>query len=95
MATGQTLAMQAHPAMTAINKIDGLKPKNKFWYVVGATEDACIWAEMRNTYTQHQLIDRLHSTRIYEAVNRFDSIENDSYFIPSGRLHAASAGNAA
>ncbi len=97
----QRLSLQVHPPPAVAGKLRG-EPKTEMWYVLDADADAHLIAGLRHGVSGADFMRALDwtqthkgpppATRLEHSVHRFPVARGDSFFVPSGRLHAIDAG---
>ncbi len=91
-ATSKPIALQLHPA-EGCRGVPAAAGQTKFWHVVGASPEARIWAELKGSSTQQQVVSRFGTAEFYTLLWEFEASPGDSYYLPTGRIHGLSAGN--
>lgn len=97
----ERLSLQVHPPANIAKKLHG-EPKTEMWYVLDTTNDAHLIAGLRRGVTAPQFMRALEWTQKFktpppppnleDCVYRFPVMPGDTFFVPSGRLHAIDAG---
>ena len=98
----ERLSLQVHPPAAIAAKLNG-EPKTEMWYVLDADVDAHLIAGLRRGVSGADFIRALDqassspiphpsSLHIENCVHRFHVVKGDTFFVPSGRLHAIDAG---
>lgn len=88
----EALSLQVHPP-AAIAQVLGGEAKTEMWYVTHTEPGAEIFAGLNPGTTRQDFEDAVAAGHTADLVHRFHSRVGDSFFIPSGRLHAIGAGN--
>ena len=88
----ERLSLQVHPPAGIAEKLGG-EPKTENWYVVETTEDAQVFAGLKNGVTREQFEAAMEGGALEGCVHSFPSQPGDSLLVESGRLHAIDAGN--
>jgi mannose-6-phosphate isomerase len=88
----EKLSLQVHPPERIATKLGG-EPKTEFWYVAAADPGAEILLGFRERITRNQLENALLDGTAADYVHKISVKPGDAAFLPSGRLHALSAGN--
>jgi mannose-6-phosphate isomerase len=88
----EKLSLQVHPPEHIAKKLGG-EPKTEFWYVAAADPGAEILLGFREPITRNQLQKALLNGTAADCVHKISVKTGDAAFLPSGRLHALSAGN--
>ena len=68
------------------------EPKTEMWYLLGATEDAALYAGFQNGTTRESFEVALENGTVQSTLHRIPVRAGDAMFIPSGRCHAIAAG---
>ena len=91
----ERLSLQVHPPAQIAAKLKG-EPKTEMWYVLEADQDAHLIAGFRRGVSAADFMRSLESTKdsipIPDCVCRFPALAGDTFFVPSGRMHAIDAG---
>ena len=88
----EALSLQVHPPAAVAESL-GSEAKTEMWYVTHTEPGAEIFAGLRPGTTRAAFEEGISEGRTADFVHRFHSHEGDSFFLPSGRLHAIGAGN--
>jgi mannose-6-phosphate isomerase len=91
----ERLSLQVHPSPALAAKFKG-EPKTEMWYVLEADQDAHLIAGLRRGASGADFMRSLEGVKdskpIIDYVYRFQVLPGDSFFVPSGRIHAIDAG---
>jgi mannose-6-phosphate isomerase len=91
----ERLSLQVHPPAALAAKLKG-EPKTEMWYVLEADQDAHLIAGLRRGVNAADFMRSLEGAKdskpIIDYVYRFQVLPGDTFFVPSGRLHAVDAG---
>jgi mannose-6-phosphate isomerase len=91
----ERLSLQVHPPAAVAAKFKG-DPKTEMWYVLEADPDAHLIAGFRRGVNAADFMRTLEGAKdsksIADYVNRFQVLPGDTFFVPSGRIHAIDAG---
>src|SRR5208283_3380917 len=91
----ERLSLQVHPPPALAAKFKG-EPKTEMWYVLEADQDAHLIAGLRRGVSAADFMRSLEGVKdskpIIDYVYRFQVLPGDSFFVPSGRIHAIDAG---
>lgn len=91
----ERLSLQVHPTQALAAKLKG-EPKTEMWYVLEAEQDAHLIAGLRRGVSGADFMRSLEGQKdakpIIDYVHRFQVLPGDSFFVPSGRMHAIDAG---
>lgn len=87
-----TLSVQVHPPVHLADELGG-EPKNELWYVARATDEAHVFAGLREGVSQEGFCAALEAgDDVSGMLHRIPVRAGDALFIPSGRVHAIGAG---
>lgn len=86
------LSIQLHPNDELAKKRHGSFGKTEMWYVIQADNDAGLIVGFKNEVDKNQYLQHLENKTLTEILNIDLVKEGDVYFIPTGRVHAISAG---
>ena len=95
----ERLSLQVHPPAGLATKLKG-EPKTEMWCVLEADRDAHLIAGLRRGTNAADFMRALEGTpnhngaakKIEDYIHRFPIMSGDTFFVPSGRLHAIDAG---
>ena len=91
----ERLSLQVHPPPALAAKFKG-EPKTEMWYVLEADQDAHLMAGFRRGVNAADFMRSLEGAKdskpIIDYVYRFQVLPGDTFFVPSGRIHAIDAG---
>ena len=88
----ETLSLQVHPPPEIAESLGG-ESKSELWYFAAAEEGAEIFAGLRTDVRPAEFERALGNGTVAELVHRLAIKSGDSFFVPSGRLHAIGGGN--
>lgn len=86
------LSVQVHPDDTYARDVEHDLGKTEMWYVVDADEGAEIIYGLRDGATADDFRRAFEESRIFDAINTVKVKAGETYFIPSGLLHAIGSG---
>ncbi len=86
------LSVQVHPDDNYAHRVENDRGKTEMWYIAAATEDAKIIYGLRNEMTAEDFRQAFEEQRIFDAIKTVSVKAGETYFIPSGMLHAIGAG---
>ena len=88
---GDDLSIQVHPddAFAAENGGDG---KTEMWYITDATHDASLIYGLRDEVSLDNFAEYVKSGKTADALRRISVHKGETYFIPSGQVHAICRG---
>ena len=95
----ERLSLQVHPPASVAAKLKG-EPKTEMWCVLEAEQDAHLIAGFRRGVTGADFMRAMEGFKnhdgqektIEDYVYRFPVLTGDTFFVPSGRIHAIDAG---
>ncbi|MEO5717063.1 MAG: type I phosphomannose isomerase catalytic subunit [Chthoniobacterales bacterium] len=88
----EKLSLQVHPPAAVADSLGG-QCKSELWYFAAADEGAEIFAGLRSGVERSQFEQAIKDDKVTELVPCFRVKTGDSFFVPSGRLHAIGGGN--
>lgn len=88
----ERLSLQVHPPASVAEK-EGGEPKTENWFIAETAPGAQLFAGLRRGVTRERFTTALADGSLEECVHRFPVKAGDSFFVPSGRLHAIDGGN--
>lgn len=86
------LSLQVHPTDDYALQHEGKYGKTEMWHIVDATEDAYIYLGFNRDVTREQFVEALNNKTLCDLLNRVPVKANQTYFVPSGTIHAIGAG---
>lgn len=86
--TAQPLSVQVHPSDQTAPLFAGAQPKNEWWYILDAGEDAFLYAGLQRTTTPEALVEACLSGTLDQVLGRHRARPGDQYYIPGGQIHA-------
>ncbi len=95
----ERLSLQVHPTAAVAAKLKG-EPKTEMWCVLNADQDAHLIAGFRRGTTGADFMRAMESSAtnggetktLEDFIYRFPVLSGDTFFVPSGRIHAIDAG---
>lgn len=88
----QTMSLQVHPPASVAGSLGG-QSKSEVWYFAEADGGAEIFAGLRAGVRPNDFQQALDDGPVADLVPRLAVKTGDSFFVPSGRLHAIGGGN--
>lgn len=88
----QNLSVQVHPSDACAELHENSYGKTEMWYIVDADEGAGIYLGFRRDVTEEEYRAAIAGERLTELLNFVTVKKGESYFIPSGTVHAIGAG---
>lgn len=88
----QNLSIQVHPGDEVAMERHGSMGKTEMWYVVDAEPGAQIMLGFERSVTADQYRQALEQGKVDELITRFDVTPGQTFYIPSGAVHAICKG---
>lgn len=89
----RVLSVQVHPNDEYARKMTPPDlGKTEAWYVIDATDEALLYAGLRDGIGRSELLYALQKGRTEECLHSFHPKKGDCVFIPAGIVHALGAG---
>ena len=88
----QNLSVQVHPSDDYALEHENSFGKTEMWYVVEAEEGAGLYVGFNKDVTKEEFEQAIKENRLTELLNFFEVKAGESYFIPSGTIHAIAKG---
>jgi len=86
------LSVQVHPSDEYALKNENSYGKTEMWYIVDAEEGAGIYLGFKKDVTDKEFRRAIEEKRLTELLNFYPVKPGESYFIPSGTIHAIGKG---
>lgn len=86
------LSIQVHPGNDLAKERHNSFGKNEMWYVMQAEKDAELIVGFNRKVTKENYSDHLNNATLSEILNIEKVEKGDSFYIPTGRVHAIGAG---
>ena len=86
------LSVQVHPDDTYARDVENDFGKTEMWYIVAAEENAKIIYGLRDGLTASDFKKAFEGGQIFDAMKSVKVHAGETYFIPSGMIHAIGAG---
>lgn len=86
------LSIQVHPSNEIAKQRHNSFGKNEMWYVMEAEKDAELIVGFNQEVDKESYIKALHSGDILNILNSDTVSKGDTYYIPTGRIHAIGSG---
>jgi mannose-6-phosphate isomerase len=86
------LSIQVHPNNNLAKQRHNSLGKNEMWYVMPSATDASITVGFKKSIKSTEYKELLETKTITEVLNTTQVKEGDTFYIPSGRVHAIGAG---
>lgn len=88
----QPLSVQVHPSDEYALANEGQYGKTEMWYILDAEEGAFLYLGFNRDVTPEQFSAAVKDGTVCDCLNRVPVKAGDTYFIPSGTVHAIGAG---
>jgi len=88
----ENLSVQVHPSDDYALKNENSFGKTEMWYIVDAEPGAGIYLGFTRDVTEKEVKEAIESNTLTDIMNFFPVKKGESYFIPSGTIHAIGAG---
>lgn len=86
------LSIQVHPSDTLAKERHNSFGKNEMWYIMQADKDAELIVGFNQKVAKESYINHLNNNTLNEILNIEKVKKGDTYYIPTGRVHAIGAG---
>lgn len=86
------LSLQVHPTDEYALQYESKYGKTEMWHIVDATDDAYIYLGFNRDVTKDQFVEALTNKTLTSLLNKVDVKPNQTYFVPSGTIHAIGSG---
>lgn len=84
--------MQVHPSDEYALKNEGQFGKTEMWYVIAAEKGAGLYIGFNKTTNKDEVSSKIQDGTIMDILNFVEVKPGDTFFIPSGTVHAIGAG---
>ena len=88
----QNLSVQVHPSDEYALKNENSLGKTEMWYIVEAEEGAGLYLGFNQDVTKEEYEKAVQENRLTDYLNFYKVQAGESYFIPSGTIHAIAKG---
>lgn len=89
----EDLSVQVHPGDELARERHGSAGKTEMWHVIETAPGAKIYTGLNCPITPEEYERRVADGSIMDVVAAYDSAPGDTFYLPSGRIHAIGAGN--
>ena len=86
------LSVQVHPSDDYALQYENSFGKTEMWYIVEAEQGAGIYLGFKKDVTKEEVEEAIKNETLTELLNFFEVKAGESYFIPSGTMHAIGKG---
>ena len=89
---GDNLSVQVHPSDEYALENEHQYGKTEMWHVLDNEPGSGLYVGFNKDYTLEEIEDALNKGNILDLLNFFEVKPGDTYFIPSGTIHAIGKG---
>jgi mannose-6-phosphate isomerase len=86
------LSIQVHPSDEVAKAKHQSFGKNEMWYVMQADPEASLLVGFDQLLTPDEFENRINTNQVLEVMHSETVAEGDTFYIPTGRVHAIGAG---
>lgn len=86
------LSVQVHPHDPIAKERHNSFGKNEMWYVMDADEKSEIIVGFNQKLTKSDYLKKLEDNEVIDVLNTVETTSGDTFYIPTGRVHAIGAG---
>ncbi|MGA1227040.1 MAG: type I phosphomannose isomerase catalytic subunit [Tamlana sp.] len=86
------LSIQVHPSDAVAKQRHNSFGKNEMWYVMQADENSELIVGFQNELNKATYQDYLNANKVLEVMHHEKVKKGDTFYIPTGRVHAIGAG---
>ena len=90
--SADNLSVQVHPSDEYALSHEGQYGKTEMWYVIAAEEGAGLYVGFKRKTSAEEVRQKIQNGTILELLNFIPVHPGESYFIPSGTVHAIGKG---
>lgn len=90
--SAQALSIQVHPSDEYALEHEGQFGKTEMWYILEADEGAFLYLGLNRTVSAEEFAAAVDNNTVCSLLNRVPVKKGETYFIPSGTIHAIGAG---
>lgn len=88
----QDLSIQVHPNDEIAHKHGKSRGKTEMWYALECASDAKLYCGLKKEITPAEYKAMVDNDTITDALAQYEVKEDDTFFIPAGRIHAIGGG---
>lgn len=88
----EPLSIQVHPSDEYALQHEGQYGKTEMWYILSAEPGAFLYLGFNRDMTCAQFAEAIENNTICDYLNKVPVLAGETYFIPSGTIHAIGAG---
>ncbi|WP_075344656.1 type I phosphomannose isomerase catalytic subunit [Tenacibaculum agarivorans] len=86
------LSIQVHPNNELAKERHDSFGKNEMWYIMDSDEEAELIIGFNKEVSQHEYVQALEEGKVLDILNSESVTKGDTFYIPTGRVHAIGAG---
>jgi mannose-6-phosphate isomerase len=86
------LSIQVHPSNELAKKRHNSFGKNEMWYIMEADDEAELIVGFNQKISKEIYLEKLENGTVLDVLNAEKVKKGDTYYIPTGRVHAIGAG---
>ena len=90
--SAQALSIQVHPSDEYALEHEGQFGKTEMWYILEADDGAFLYLGLNRTVSAEEFAAAIASNTVCQLLNRVPVKKGETYFIPSGTIHAIGSG---
>lgn len=88
----EPLSIQVHPSDEYALENEGQYGKTEMWHILSAKPGAFIYLGFNRDMTKEEFAEAINNNTICDYLNKVPVLAGETYFIPSGTIHAIGAG---
>lgn len=88
----ENLSVQVHPSDEFALKKEGQLGKTEMWHVLDAEKDAVLYLGLNQNLSEQEFLRAVRHKEITRYLNEIPVRAGETYFVPSGTLHAIGGG---
>ena len=89
----EDLSIQVHPGDDYALEHENEYGKCEMWYIMECDMDAAIYCGFKKDVTREEVLEHLNKGDLLSLLNKIDVQKGETYYIPSGTVHAIGKGN--
>lgn len=90
--SAKPLSIQVHPSDEYALEHEGQFGKTEMWYILEAEQNAFLYLGLNRTVTAEEFAQAIENKTVCDLLNKVPVKKGETYFIPSGTIHAIGAG---
>lgn len=88
----ENLSVQVHPGDDYALANENQYGKNEMWYIIEAEESSCIYCGFNGKFSKEEIERRTRDNTLTEIMKAIPVKKGETYFIPTGTVHAIGSG---